>query len=150
VKEAHAMLEDAYRRRQRVLKAHRRKPNHTSLDEVRRALQQHAARIQSIQLSTPAAAPTFDAYKQRFFFAGSTEALLVGLDVSTLQLAQVKLDARAEAVYVLPARDMLAVVHPGNEYGDVTFVPASTLERSAAIRVTDFALTTDLDRPREE
>ena len=49
VKQAHAMLEDAYRRRQRSLRAQKRKPNPASIEEVRRALQQHAARIQAIQ-----------------------------------------------------------------------------------------------------
>lgn len=49
VKDAHAALEEAYRRRQRALKARKRKPTTGTLDDVKRALQQHAARIQAIQ-----------------------------------------------------------------------------------------------------
>ena len=49
VKEAHLKLEEAYRVRQRALKARKRKPTSGSLDDVKRALQRHASSIQAIQ-----------------------------------------------------------------------------------------------------
>ncbi len=108
------------------------------------------ARIQSIQLLRPAAAPTLDAAQERLFFTPQNDATVVTLDLRTLAIAQVTLDTAASQILYLPDGDQLAVVHAGNPLGDVTFVPAGGENRGQAVRFSDFALAGALDRPRED
>jgi hypothetical protein len=107
-------------------------------------------KLQSIQLTLPAATATLDDLGERLFFVGRNDVTLVGLNLRTLELSQVTLDQSASAVLYLPQNDRLAVVHADNEFGDVTLLPAGQLDRAAAVRVRDFVLTADLDRPYEE
>ncbi|MHB8877038.1 MAG: hypothetical protein ACYC8T_25360 [Myxococcaceae bacterium] len=107
-------------------------------------------RLQSIQLSLPASTVSLDDGGQRLFFIGRGDTTLVGLDLRTLELAQVTLDAQATSLFHLPGSDTVAVVHSGNDFGDVTLLPATGLDRGLALRVRDFALTGDLDRPYVE
>ncbi|MFL5322612.1 MAG: hypothetical protein ACJ790_23325, partial [Myxococcaceae bacterium] len=108
------------------------------------------AKIQSIQLARPVNTWTTDANAQRVFFAGSPGDAVVTLDLQTLQLAEVSLDAPPAELHFLPEGDWVAAEHAGNVLGDVTFVPAGSTDRSAAIRYSDFAYTEDLNRSEEQ
>ncbi|MFZ5469865.1 MAG: hypothetical protein ACOZIN_10560 [Myxococcota bacterium] len=107
------------------------------------------ARIQSIQLVRPASVFALDERKERLFFAADGDGAVVTLDLRTLQLAQVSLDASPRALFHLPEGDWLAAVHSNIPLGDVTFVPAGSQDRTQALRYSYFGLTGDLDRATE-
>jgi hypothetical protein len=72
------------------------------------------------------------------------------LDVETLGIEQITLDAPVTALYYLPGKDVLAAQHSDPALGDVTLIPADRLERGAAERVRYFTLADELDRASEE
>lgn len=109
------------------------------------------ARVHSIQLAAYADALLLDGERGRVFFANSTgEFFLARLDLGTLQLSQVVLDARAMGLAYLSAQDSVVALHPDRSDGDLTFVSAAAPERATCERVTGYALTADADRPSME
>ena len=121
-----------------------------SVISVEDAVTRLRVRLQAIQLSVPAGPVVLDGTEERLFFAGRNDTTLVGLDLRTMEVAQVTLDAPAGEVEYLPGSDTVAVVNSADALGDVTLLPAGQLDRQAAVRLRDFALTGDLDRPYEE
>jgi hypothetical protein len=107
-------------------------------------------RLQSIQMTAPASAWALDHSGQRLFFAVPKDSMVVRLDLPTMALAQVTLDASISVLLHLPGTDTLAAVHPGNGLGDLTLLLAEQLERTAGRRVRDVALTGELNRPEDE
>jgi hypothetical protein len=71
------------------------------------------------------------------------------LDVETLGIDQVTLDAPISALYYLPGQHVLVAQHGEPALGDVTLLPADRLERGAAERVRYFHLADELDRALE-
>jgi hypothetical protein len=72
---------------------------------------------------------------------------VVTLELGTLRLAEMPLDTASTTLHYLPDVDFLASVTTGSDrLGDVTLWPAGEIERSRAIRFTDFIFTGDLDR----
>lgn len=102
-------------------------------------------KLSSIQLMQPFTTSAFDAATSRLFFTVSGSATLVTLDLRTLQLSEVVLDAAASALHYLPQGDWLVAEHPSGLLGDVTVLPAGTTDRTQARRYRDFAFTDDLD-----
>lgn len=116
-------------------------------DEVNRL----HARVHSIQLAAYADAFVLDGARGRVFFANSTDQyFLTRLDLTTLELSQVVLDARAVGLAYLSAQDSVVALHAENPYGDLTFASAEAPERATCVRVTGYALTGDADRPSLE
>lgn len=104
-------------------------------------------RLQSIQLARPVQTSAIDDASQRLFFAVSASPSVVTLELATLRLAEMPLDSQATSISFLPGIDFLASNNTGTDrYGDVTMWPAGEIERSRAIRFTDFLFTGDLDR----
>ena len=104
-------------------------------------------RLQSIQLSRSVQASAVDEPGQRLFFAVNGSPAVVTLELSTLRLAEMPLDVQSSAIHYLPDVDFLASVNAGSDrLGDVSMWPAGGVERSQAIRFTDFVFTGDLDR----
>lgn len=101
--------------------------------------------LSGIQLSSPLGAAALESTGQRLFFGVTNGASLVTLELSTLRLSEVQLDASVVGVLHLPVPDVLVVSHQGS-LGDVSLVPAGSTERSTVTRFTNFALTGDLDR----
>jgi len=57
------------------------------------------------------------------------------------------LDVGAASIHFLPEGDWLAAVNEANDrFGDVTVWPAGEVDRTQALRFTDYLLTSDLDR----
>jgi hypothetical protein len=104
-------------------------------------------RLQSIQLSRSVQASAIDDASQRLFFAVNASSSVVTLELSTLRLAEMPLDTPTTTLLYLPDNDTLASVNTASDrLGDVTLWPAGQIERTAAIRFTDFIFTGDLDR----
>jgi hypothetical protein len=104
-------------------------------------------RLQSIQLSRGVQASAVDEPSQRLFFAVNGSPAVVTLELGTLRLAEMPLDTASTTLHYLPDVDFLASVTTGSDrLGDVTLWPAGEIERSRAIRFTDFIFTGDLDR----
>lgn len=104
-------------------------------------------KLQSIQLTRPFSAATVDPVTRRLFFTVSGSATVVTMDLMTLALAEVALDAPAARLLYLPQGDWVVAEHAGNALGDVTVVPAGTTERAGARRYVDFAFTDDFELP---
>ncbi|HSP77895.1 MAG TPA: hypothetical protein VLQ93_05175, partial [Myxococcaceae bacterium] len=107
-------------------------------------------RLQPIAVSRPVRADALDETRGRLYFAPEGLPVLVRLDLETLSLEQLTLDAPITALHYLPARDVLAAVHgsPAPE-GDITLIPASQLERGAAERVRLFVFADALDHAEQ-
>jgi hypothetical protein len=103
-------------------------------------------KIQSIQLSSQVGVSTLDEQSQRLFFSVSGSSSLVTMDLRTLQLGEVALDASVKQLFHLPDGDWLVADHDGL-WGDVTVIPAGATERNQAMSYSGFALTDDLNRP---
>jgi hypothetical protein len=104
-------------------------------------------RLQSIQLSRSVQASAVDEPSQRLFFAVNGSAAVVTVELGTLRLAEMPLDTLTTTLHYLPDIDTLASVNASADHlGDVTMWPAGEIERSTAIRFTDFLFTGDLDR----
>ncbi len=104
-------------------------------------------RLQSIQLARTVQASAVDDASQRLFFAVNNSNSVVTLELSTLRLAEMPLDTASTTLHYLPELDVLASVNGSSDrLGDVTLWPAGDIERTHAIRFTDFLLTGDLDR----
>jgi hypothetical protein len=71
------------------------------------------------------------------------------LDVETLGIEQLTLDAPVTALYYLPGQDVVAAQHAEPARGDITLISADRLERGAAERVRYFTLADELDRASE-
>lgn len=104
-------------------------------------------KLQSIQLTRPYAAAALDPATRRLFFTAAGTTTVVTMDLMTLALAEVTLDAPAARLAYLSQGDWLVAEHDGSLFGDVTVVPAGTTERSGARRYVDFAFTDDLELP---
>ena len=104
-------------------------------------------RLQSIQLSRTVQASAVDEPSQRLFFAVNGSPSVVTVELGTLRLAEMPLDALTTTLHYLPDTDTLASVNASQDhFGDVTMWPAGEIERTTAIRFTDFLFTGDLDR----
>ena len=72
---------------------------------------------------------------------------MVTLELATLQLQEMPLDITPSALFHLKDGDFLAAQNSDpNHFGDVTLWPAGEVDRTRAIRFTDYLLTGDLDR----
>ncbi|WP_309893756.1 hypothetical protein [Archangium sp.] len=107
-------------------------------------------RISPIPVSRTVQADVMDETRGRFYFAPQGLPALARLDVETLGIEQLTLDAPVTALYYLPGQDVLAAQHSDPALGDVTLIPADRLERGAAERVRYFTLADALDRASEE
>ncbi len=104
-------------------------------------------RLQSIQLSRTAQATAVDEASQRLFFSVTGSTSVVTLELATLALQEMPLDVGAASIHFLPEGDWLAAVNEANDrFGDVTVWPAGEVDRTQALRFTDYLLTSDLDR----
>lgn len=104
-------------------------------------------RLQSIQLARAVQTSALDDVSQRLFFSVSASPSVVTVELSTLRLAELPLDTPSSTLHYLPDVDFLASVNASTDrLGDVTLWPAGEIERSRAIRFTDFLFTGDLDR----
>jgi hypothetical protein len=101
-------------------------------------------RISPIPVSRAVQADVMDAARGRLYFAPQGQPVIARLDVDTLGIEQVTLDAPITALHYLPARDMLVAQHSEPVLGDVTLIPADRLERGAAERVRYFTLADEL------
>jgi hypothetical protein len=106
-------------------------------------------RLNPIPVSRAVQADVMDAARGRLYFAPRDQSVLARLDVQTLAIDQVTLDAPITALHYLPARDTLAAQHAEPALGDVTLIPADRLERAAAERVRSFTLADELGRASE-
>ncbi|QRO02094.1 hypothetical protein JRI60_25320 [Archangium violaceum] len=106
-------------------------------------------RINPIPVSRTVGVDVMDTARGRLYFVPQGQFILARLDVETLAIDQVTLDAPISALHYLPARDMLAAQHAEPALGDVTLIPADRLERGAAERVRYFTLADELDRAPE-
>jgi hypothetical protein len=106
-------------------------------------------RIQPIAVSRTVQADVLDEARGRLYFAPKDQPVLVRLELATLGLDQLSLEAPITALYHLPGADVVAAAHADKMMGDVTLVPADPLEREAAERVQFFNLTDELDRDEE-
>lgn len=107
-------------------------------------------RLQGIQLLAPAQGVALDAAGGRLFFSVKNAPSVVTLELSTLQLAEMALDAPPAALWHLEGGDWLLADHrTAGRYGDATVWPAGSTERSSARRYSDYAFTGDLDRPED-
>lgn len=104
--------------------------------------------LQGVQLAQAFAASAYDAQGQRLFFSVASSPTVVSMDLRTLQLVELALDATPQRLFYLPGSDLVAADH-GGPLGDVTFAPAGTSDRAGALRLSDFALSGDLDRPED-
>lgn len=104
-------------------------------------------KLQSIQLTRPYAAAALDPVTRRLFFTAAGTSTVVTMDLMTLALAEVALDAPAASLAYLSQGDWLVADHGDDLLGDVTVVPAGTTERGGALRYVDFALTDDFELP---
>lgn len=120
-----------------------------SIVTVEDATNRLRARIQAIQLARPMNSYALDALGQRMFFAGAPGTAVVTLDLITHELVEVSLDSAPGILHYVSGGDWVAAEHSGNAFGDVTFVPAGTSERSGARRYSDFALTDAFDRSED-
>jgi hypothetical protein len=104
-------------------------------------------RLQSIQLAHAEQAATVDDASQRLFFSVSGSTSVVTLELSTLQLQEMSLDTAPASLVHLAEQDWLAAfTNAPDRLGDVTLWPAGEVDRTKAIRFTDYLLTGDLDR----
>ena len=106
-------------------------------------------RINPIPVSRTVQADAMDTARGRLYFVPRDQPILARLDVETLGIDQVTLDAPITALHYLPARDVLVAQHAEPMLGDVTLIPADRLERGAAERVRYFNLADELDRASE-
>jgi hypothetical protein len=106
-------------------------------------------RISPIPVSRAIQADVMDAERGRLYFAPQGQPVLARLDVETLAIDQVTLDAPITALHYLPTSGLLAAQHAEPTLGDVTLIPADRLERGAAERVRYFTLADELDRASE-
>lgn len=102
-------------------------------------------RIQAIQLAAQLDASAVDSANPRLFFAVQGSSAVVTMDLRTLTLSELTLDADVARLFHLPQGDWMVVDH-GSVTGDLTVLPAGSVERGSALRFADFALTGDLDR----
>ncbi len=116
-----------------------------SLDEEPNRLR---LRLQSLQLSRAASSVQLDVGAQRLFLTVGGLGTVVTLDTTSLDTAEVTVDAPPVGLFALPDGDWLALAHAG-DLGDLTFVRAGGTERSEARRVVDFALTDALLRAED-
>ncbi len=104
-------------------------------------------RLQSIQLSRTVQSSAIDDVSQRLFFSVNASPAVVTLELGSLRLAELPIDTPSSTLHYLPDVDFLASVNASSDrLGDVTLWPAGEIERSRAIRFTDFLFTGDLDR----
>jgi hypothetical protein len=106
-------------------------------------------RISPIPVSRTVQADVMDGVRGRLYFAPQGQPVVARLDVETLGIDQVTLDAPISALYYLPGQHVLAAQHGDPALGDVTLLPADQLERGAAERVRYFHLADELDRALE-
>ena len=109
-------------------------------------------RAQPIQLARAPSAVSASPDGSSVFLAvptgiGAPAAAVVTIDVRTLALSEVLLDAPVADLHPLLAGGVVAAEHGGNPLGDVSLFPAGSTERLSVTRLSDFALTGDLDRP---
>ncbi|PTL80895.1 hypothetical protein DAT35_26550 [Vitiosangium sp. GDMCC 1.1324] len=107
-------------------------------------------RISPIPVSRKVEADVMDAARGRLYFAPQGQPVIARLDVETLAIEQVTLDAPITALHYLPASGMLAAQHSEPFLGDVTLIPADQLERGAAERVRYFTLADELAPASED
>jgi hypothetical protein len=106
-------------------------------------------RIRSIALARPLTTAILGEGEGRLFFGLQERSELVSLELGTLAIHQVTLDARLAQLVRLPDGDWLGAIHPGDPLGDVTFLPAASQDRLEAIRYRGLALTGALDLPED-
>lgn len=102
--------------------------------------------LKGVQLAKPLSAVARDAVAQRLFFSVQQSPQLVTMDLSTLELAEVTLDAEVKSLLALPAANAVAAVHPG---GDVTVLPAGAVDRTQAIHFEDVLWAEAFERGNE-
>jgi len=107
-------------------------------------------RISPIPVSRPVQADVMDEARGRIYFAPQGLPAVARLDVETLGIEQITLDAPVTALYYLPGKNVLAAQHSDPALGDVTLIPADRLKRGAAERVRYYTLADELDRASEE
>jgi len=121
-----------------------------SVDEETNRLR---VRARAIQLTSAARAFALDTVAGQLYLANEDAtgaAYVVRLDLGTLALAQVGIDAPATALQLLPGAASVAAIHAGNDWGDLTFVSTINFDRASAERFADFALSGDADRAQGE
>jgi hypothetical protein len=111
-------------------------------------------RTQPIQLARKPTASAVSVDGETMFLAvppgtGSAQTALVTVEVRTLALTEVLLDAPVVNLFQLSSSGVLVAEHSVNVLGDVSLVPAGATERLSVTRLSDFALTGDLDRPED-
>jgi hypothetical protein len=111
-------------------------------------------RTQPIQLARKPSATALSADGEVLFLAippgtGSTQTAVVTAEVRTLALSEVLLDAPVTNLFHLDGPGVVAAEHSGNVLGDLSLLPTGASERAAVTRLSDFALTGDLDRPED-
>lgn len=106
-------------------------------------------RISPIPVSRRVEVDVMDSARGRLYFAPQGQPVIASLDVETLAIEQVTLDAPITALHYLPGSGMLAAQHSEPFLGDVTLIPVDRLERGAAERVRYFTLADELDRASE-
>ncbi len=104
--------------------------------------------LSSVQLSKPLGAAALEATGQRLFFGVASGTSVVTLDLTSLRLAELQLDAQVTGVFHLGLPDVVVANHQGS-LGDVSLVPAGASERGAVTRFSNLALTGDLDRAED-
>jgi len=110
-------------------------------------------RAQAVQLARPATAVALSGDGAAMFLAVPSleagPAAVVTLELATLALSEVVLDAQVSQLFFLPSAGQVVAEHGPAPLGDVSVLPAGTSDRLAVSRFTDFAFTGDLDRPED-
>jgi hypothetical protein len=106
-------------------------------------------RISPIPVSRTVQADVMDETRGRLYFAPQGQPVVARLDVETLGIEQLTLDAPITALHYLPERDVVVAQHAEPVLGDVTLIAADPFERGAAERVRYFTLADELDRASE-
>lgn len=109
-------------------------------------------RAQAVQLARKPSAVTLSVDQEALFLAvpaaAGVQPAIVTLDLRTLGLGEVLLDAPVTGLFHLASAGHLVADH-ATPYGDVSIMPVGTTERLSVKRLSDFAFTGDLDRPED-
>lgn len=108
-------------------------------------------RIQTVQLARTPSALAFSVDQTVLLAAiqqPDQSTAVITLDLRSLGLSEVVVDAPVRGLLHLPAEGQLVANH-GTTFGDVSLMPVGAVDRLSVTRLSDFALTGALDRPED-